>query len=272
MANRRLTTEEFIARAKEVHGDTYDYSDCEYIHSKIKVSINCRLHGTFIQEPLSHIKGYGCKKCGTLSQASRNRKNPEDFIKEASIIHNNFYDYSPTNYVDFRTKVTIRCKVHNDFEQFPPVHLRGGGCPLCAAKKSAEYNSLHCVGWSASSWQKSAEVSKEFDSFKVYILKLTNEDEILYKLGRTHRKAEARTKTIPYVCEIIDTICSNDSRLIFDLENELKRKYKCYKYLPKVPFKGMHECFKISLPIEDLQKHFRTLRESDDFFNSELLE
>ena len=35
----KLTTEEFIARAKAVHGDRYDYSKVEYVNNKTKVII-----------------------------------------------------------------------------------------------------------------------------------------------------------------------------------------------------------------------------------------
>lgn len=61
---RKLTTEEFIKKAKQVHGDKYDYSKVAYINSATKVSIICKEHGEFLQEANSHLKGRGCKKCG----------------------------------------------------------------------------------------------------------------------------------------------------------------------------------------------------------------
>ena len=57
------TTEEFIAKAKLVHGDKYDYSKVEYINSKTKICIICPEHGEFWQLPNSHIYGQGCSKC-----------------------------------------------------------------------------------------------------------------------------------------------------------------------------------------------------------------
>lgn len=59
----KLTTEEFIARAKAVHGDKYDYSKVEYVDSKTKVCIICKEHGEFWQTPYSHLNGHGCSKC-----------------------------------------------------------------------------------------------------------------------------------------------------------------------------------------------------------------
>lgn len=57
------TTDDFIAKAREVHGDKYDYSTVVYTHSKDTVSIGCPLHGTFSQPAVNHLRGYGCSKC-----------------------------------------------------------------------------------------------------------------------------------------------------------------------------------------------------------------
>lgn len=36
---KRLGTTEFISRAKEIHGDKYDYSEVEYINNSTPVKI-----------------------------------------------------------------------------------------------------------------------------------------------------------------------------------------------------------------------------------------
>jgi len=58
-----LNTEQFIERAKKVHGDKYDYSKTEYINSSTKVCIICPIHGEFWQRPKDHTKGIGCPVC-----------------------------------------------------------------------------------------------------------------------------------------------------------------------------------------------------------------
>lgn len=60
---RSLTKEEFIFRAKEIHGNKYDYSKIEYVNYKFKVCIICPIHGEFWQSPKTHIHGSGCQKC-----------------------------------------------------------------------------------------------------------------------------------------------------------------------------------------------------------------
>ena len=52
----KLTTEEFISKAKAVHGDRYDYSKVEYVNNQTKVCIICKKHGEFWQRPLDHLK------------------------------------------------------------------------------------------------------------------------------------------------------------------------------------------------------------------------
>lgn len=62
----KLTTEEFIAKAKAVHGDRYDYSKVEYVNNQTKVCIICKKHGEFWQTPKSHLNSNGCHMCSGL--------------------------------------------------------------------------------------------------------------------------------------------------------------------------------------------------------------
>lgn len=129
------TTKEFIENAKKVHGDKYDYSNVNYINSKIKVNIICHKHGQFEQTPNDHLNGHGCKKCGIEIATIKNRKKLEDFIKKAKEIHGNRYDYSKVDYINCKTKVNIICSEHGEFFQTPNSHLFGRGCPGCSGTK-----------------------------------------------------------------------------------------------------------------------------------------
>ena len=53
------------------------------------------------------------------------RKTTEQFIQQASLIHNGLYDYSKVNYIDSKTKVIIIDPVYGEFEQRPDHHLGG---------------------------------------------------------------------------------------------------------------------------------------------------
>lgn len=60
---KKLTQKEFIARAKAVHGDKYDYSKVEYKNANSKVFIICPKHGEFTNIAVTHLNGSGCPKC-----------------------------------------------------------------------------------------------------------------------------------------------------------------------------------------------------------------
>ena len=59
------TLEQFIAKARSVHGDLYDYSQAEYVTNHTKIKIVCREHGVFLQKPSHHCSGVGCPDCGS---------------------------------------------------------------------------------------------------------------------------------------------------------------------------------------------------------------
>ena len=126
--NRALSTEAFIERSKEIHGDIYDYTHTNYVRSKQKVAIKCKEHGIFYQKPHHHLEGVGCAKCGF----QKNTSNTEEFINKAiALFGDNTYDYSSVVYVNNQTKVSIGCSTHGKFWQTPNSHLSGNGCPYC---------------------------------------------------------------------------------------------------------------------------------------------
>ena len=124
----KYTLEEFIEKARKIHGNKYDYSKVNYINNRTKVCIICPEHGEFCQSPSKHLYGKGCPKC-----VGKN-KTTEDFIKKAIEIHGDKYDYSKVTYKNTDTKVCIICPKHGEFWQTPHVHLRGGSCSKCINK------------------------------------------------------------------------------------------------------------------------------------------
>lgn len=60
---KKMTQEEFVSKARQIHGDKYDYSKTNFSSTKRKVLIICPIHGEFYQLANNHIHGYGCVKC-----------------------------------------------------------------------------------------------------------------------------------------------------------------------------------------------------------------
>lgn len=132
------TTEEFIQKVKEIHGDKYNYSKVEYINNAKSVCIICPEHGEFWQKPSKHLQGHGCPKCNKSYKMTQSI-----FIQNAKEIHNNKYDYSKVNYINTDTKVCIICPEHGEFWQTPHSHLSGIGCPECARECNLSENKLY---------------------------------------------------------------------------------------------------------------------------------
>jgi len=132
---KKLTTEEFIEKAKAKKGDRYDYSLVNYINSQTKIKIICKEHGEFEQTSTTHLKGCGCPICGQLVYRHNNHsitnKTNSEFISECKIIHGDKYDYSEIKYINNKTKIEIICPSHGKFEQLPNNHTNGQGCPIC---------------------------------------------------------------------------------------------------------------------------------------------
>ena len=133
--NHKCTKEEFIEKARSIHGDKYDYSKVDYVNNETKVCIVCHEHGEFFMKPTNHLIGQGCKKC--YHEHKDLKYNTKSIIKKFRQVHGDKYDYSKVNYKGITTKVTIGCPIHGDFEQIPSSHLSGSGCPQCGVDKSA---------------------------------------------------------------------------------------------------------------------------------------
>lgn len=122
----------FLKKAKEIHGDKYDYSLTIYVKTDLDVQIICKKHGVFTQKPEKHLSGRGCPKCGAESRDDFKKDDLDSFIRKALHLHGDKFDYSKTVYEKSSKKVTIGCSVHGFFEQSPNDHLSSKGCPACA--------------------------------------------------------------------------------------------------------------------------------------------
>lgn len=145
---RKLTTAEFIERARQTHGSRYDYGLTHYVDSKTKLTVVCSVHGPFEQSPGNHMQGMGCLKCGLLNAGQYHKKDTDKFIEHARAIHGLRYDYAITQYRGAREKLKITCHHHGPFEQVAFSHLRtsakksASGCPACSYEDRGQRASM----------------------------------------------------------------------------------------------------------------------------------
>lgn len=118
------TPENFITRAKEVHGDKYGYDRVTAITKGTdKVDLYCPVHEHyFTTTATSHItKKSGCPDCGGSKQASTGT-----FAERAEAVHPGKYSYDDVVYVNNKTKVTVFCKQCNENFDITPSSLLQG--------------------------------------------------------------------------------------------------------------------------------------------------
>lgn len=239
----KLTTEQFITKAKQVHGDIYNYSKVCYVNNKTKVVILCKKHGKFLQTPNNHLN-YGCKFCGGTTKS-----NTSSFIEKANLTHNYFYDYSKVTYSKSSDKVSIICPVHGLFYQEANTHLQGSGCNNCCnEQKTGKYNI------------KIAERNKKVflkTKATLYLAELYLEDTIVIKIGVTCDRLKTRFLKIGKKYRILDKITSN----LYD--SILRENYLLNKFYEPISlnnrFSGYTECMSYN-KLEEINKQFKKLK------------
>jgi very-short-patch-repair endonuclease len=137
----KLTHEQFLIKAKLIHGDRYDYSKARVLLENGKlnkqIEIICPIHGSFFKTAGRHIvNGQGCQKCGRERSIAGSLKifDFEKFLSDARAVHGDKYDYVKNDAVLYggtSVKIPIICKEHGEFLQMGGKHLSGQGCPKC---------------------------------------------------------------------------------------------------------------------------------------------
>lgn len=113
---KSLTTDEFVKKAKEIHGDKYDYSKVKYVNCYSEVDIICPIHGSFQQKPFIHLDGSGCPKCNSSHLEIEVR----NFLKRNHIffIEQKRFEWLGKQSLDFylpRFKIAIECQGKQHF-------------------------------------------------------------------------------------------------------------------------------------------------------------
>ena len=173
-SNKKLTKEEYVAKARAKWGDAYDYSESVYVAGLSPITIRCIKHNHyFTVQAGNHIStkqrrfSAGCPICAqerlTAARALREnsimaqikkiraskpkKTSQEIFIEKAKAQYPD-YDYSKVEYKDRDTSVTLICPKHGVFAIRPRTLLskekgkQPHGCwECCGMKKPALNNS-----------------------------------------------------------------------------------------------------------------------------------
>lgn len=252
----RSKTDEFIVKAKALHGDKYNYNLVEYKTNNDMIKIVCSIHGIFEQRPRTHLSNHGCNLCNkdkTLIKKgnvlnldkrikTQSLKSLENFklkIKDDKYKHLTIDFNSYTNLRNKTLKVT--CKEHDLFLIRPSTLLSNiHGCPKCTEQLN---------GHSLTNFISICK-RKNKDKAILYVLKITSETETFYKIGITSNSIKTRYSSKSklnqtYKYEIIQEI-HDSPEIVWKAEKLLLKLYKDYQYIPNEYFNGcLTECFQI---------------------------
>ena len=202
--------QDFLNKAKKVHKTKYDYSDVVFTKKTDKVIIHCPRHGKFKQTPNNHMNGYGCPECGREKCGDVRRSNTEAFVKKATEVYGELYSYSKVTYIDQKTRVTVTCKKHGDFEVSPKHFLRKlSKCPKCRLAGSFDENKPAIL----------------------YYLKVEHNGHTAYKIGITNRTVAQRYNSNDLAkITVISEVRYAVGRNAREEETRIKREFKQHKW------------------------------------------
>ena len=131
------TTERFIAKARDIHGDLYDYTNTVYVFSKTKLTITCKEHGDFLQLPTMHLGGQGCQTCGRIKCAKKEKtyteEDNEQFKADCIERFGDRYDLTRVVYEGYKSRITVSCNLHQCCFVVNALAFlnHGSGCRKC---------------------------------------------------------------------------------------------------------------------------------------------
>lgn len=155
---RKLTTEEFVKLANEIHHSKgYGYDKTKYQGGTRPITFGCPIHGDVtLTQAQSHIytcgdrPPIGCPKCGsekkrqTLVRRNKERKiTKKEFISKAREVHKDRYDYTYFDFDGVSSIGIIICnECFNSFQQRAGSHIYGehpAGCPICSSSHGESF-------------------------------------------------------------------------------------------------------------------------------------
>ncbi len=190
--------------------------------------------GNEFEHRVDEIKSKKKTNCGCIKKKhTKSKLNQSEYSLE--IIKDIGSKKPNTNSKNEYRYAIFKCKCGNEFEA------------MCSSIKCGNTQSCGCMtaGWKYGEWIKAGTKSNSFDSFKLYVIKCYNDDEIFYKIGKTYKTLKRRFagyKALPYKYEII-SIKTGDGQFISELEHRMHVENKDIRYVPVNKFHGMTECY-----------------------------
>ena len=202
----------------------------------------CRTHT--IKFIANAMKGNGrCKECARLSPLV---DMPLRLIEDLGMVYINEDSKRKTR------MCIVECPICQEAYTTSANDVKSGKSSMC--KKC----SLSMSVWSDSEWELKGRLSNNFDSYKVYVVKLYDSStaEEFYKIGKTYTTVKSRYSRegseFPYSIEVLYEYVHESGVQVSKLERLLHKTFKHLTYAPQVSFNGKMECYE-SIDIEQIK-------------------
>lgn len=136
---KKLTLDEVIVKIVKVSGIfPFDFSKSVYIKNNTKMILDCNFCKKELNMlPINLIDGATCKYCYHKSISKNNKYSLNEvialIIEKVGIFQ---FDFSESRYIHNRTKINIKCNIHNQiFSAIYPELFKKNGCSGCIAEK-----------------------------------------------------------------------------------------------------------------------------------------
>jgi len=179
------------------------------------------------------VKSCGCyRKEKTTEQGHKNKLSIEHV---SNVLIKNGYELL-SDYIRSNKKATMKCITCNLIftRKISTSLYNANGCPSC----SKSLNGF--IG--AEFFKKNPHMKSK--PCKLYLIEFEGNNEHFWKIGLTRQNINSRLSKIPYASKVVQTF-EKTLEEVYEIERQIKKQYKPFRYFPKLNFNGKSECFKI---------------------------
>lgn len=134
-----LSFKEFLDRAREVHGDKFEYIESTFKGSLARMTIVCKDHGEFLMTPASHTHSrQQCKLCYQDEVVASNRLKYSQRLREKCDNSVVISDWG--NFRRLADTITLDCSLHGEYSEklLNVLCTAYNGCLSCKVLKEGE--------------------------------------------------------------------------------------------------------------------------------------
>lgn len=129
---KKASFEDFVAKARDVHGLTYEYPPQAWAGYRSPVEVVCPRHGVFKPKAHNHVAGTGCPACAAAARVDGGR-----FLDRVRALHPGL-DFSESVYLGAAKPISFKCPEHGLVRR-RAAHLLTlpSGCPQCGVERGS---------------------------------------------------------------------------------------------------------------------------------------